>query len=266
MVTLEDYLERIGYRGTLAPTQSTLNQLHLAHMLTVPFENLDISLGRRINLDLPSILHKIVHLRRGGFCYELNSAFAWLLSEIGFTVEMLSAATYDGKTLGPEFDHLLLRVDIAHSLFADVGFGDSFLKPIGLADNPVHQFDRFYRLEHSGSRYTLEQRFESGDWKHLYIFRLVPRQLSDFDAMCQFHQTNSASNFTRKTVCSRATEQGRVTCTNSRLVVTEAGQRREVIIDNPELLGDTLHQHFGIDLTSSELQQLQAVTQSQDQH
>ncbi|RLA11087.1 MAG: arylamine N-acetyltransferase [Gammaproteobacteria bacterium] len=263
-VTVKKYLDRIGYQGSLAPNLSTLNQLHLTHMLAVPFENLDISLNRQISLELPAILHKIVNLGRGGFCYELNYAFAWLLGELGFSVELLSASTFDGKSLGPEFDHMLLRVEADQPVFADVGFGDSFLLPIFPAHKPVLQFDRYYRVESNGTRWILEQRFEVGDWKPLYIFDLKSHQISEFETMCQYHQTNEASNFTRRTVCSRATEQGRITCANNRFIVTEAGHREESIIEDKIILEAILMQRFGITLNTKDLQGLLSVLQTQE--
>jgi N-hydroxyarylamine O-acetyltransferase len=262
-VTIGAYLDRIGYQGSLSPTLTTLNQLHLTHLLAVPFENLDISLGRQINLELPAILHKIVNLNRGGFCYELNSAFAWLLTEIGFPVKLISAATFDGKALGPEFDHMLLRVETDYTVFADVGFGDSFRLPAFPADKPVFQFDRYYRLENSNNRWVLEQKFEAGNWKPLYIFNLKSRRLSDFESMCQYHQIDRASTFTRKTICSVATEQGRTTCTGTRLIVTEANHRQESVIDDNGMLGEILKQRFGINFGPDDLQQLYSVSQAQ---
>jgi len=232
-------------------------------MLAVPFENFDISLNRQISLELPVILHKIVNLRRGGFCYELNYAFAWLLRELGFSVELLSASTFDGKSLGPEFDHLLLRVEADQPVFADVGFGDSFLLPIFPMHTPVFQFDRYYRVESNGVRWILEQRFDGGDWKPLYIFDLKSHQIADFAAMCQYHQTNEASNFTRRTVCSRATEQGRITCANNRFIVTEAGHRQESIIESKMMLENILRHRFGIAFDAIDLQLLLSVSQTQ---
>jgi arylamine N-acetyltransferase len=99
-------------------------------MLTVPFENLDIPLGHPIVLSLPSFYDKIVRRRRGGFCYELNGLFGWLLEQLGFAVLMLSALVFHGVPPGPEFDHLVLLIEMEERLIADVGFGDSFLEPL----------------------------------------------------------------------------------------------------------------------------------------
>src|SRR5262249_8131930 len=137
-VDVQKYLDRINYSGSLVPSIGTLRGLHRAHMLTVPFENLDIHLGRPILLDEEVFFDKIVSRRRGGFCYELNGLFAGLLRQIGFDVAMLSAgvAGADGR-LSPDFDHMALLVALEDNWLADVGFGDSFIEPIRLGDSLV---------------------------------------------------------------------------------------------------------------------------------
>src|SRR2546427_7197223 len=87
----QSYLKRIVYRGSVRPSIDVLRRLHVRHLLSVPFENLDIHLGRPIILDQELFYNKIVRDRRGGYCYELNGCFAWLLRELGFRVSMLSA-------------------------------------------------------------------------------------------------------------------------------------------------------------------------------
>ena len=91
MIDVAAYLARIGYSGPIDPTAGNLRALHCAHLWAVPFENLDISLGRKITINEEAILNKVVALRRGGFCYELNGAFAALLRALGFQVTLLSA-------------------------------------------------------------------------------------------------------------------------------------------------------------------------------
>ena len=118
------YLERIAYSGSTKPTAATLRAIHRAHLFAVPFENLDIALGRKIVADEARVLDKVVRHRRGGFCYELNSAFAALLRALGFVVTLLSArAARPNGGEGPEFDHLALRVALEQPWLADVGFG-----------------------------------------------------------------------------------------------------------------------------------------------
>jgi arylamine N-acetyltransferase len=128
---LEAYLRRIEYDGPRHPSASTLRSLHRQHLFTVPFENLDIPLKIPIRLELPLLYDKIVVRRRGGFCYELNGLFCELLTAMGFQVCMLSARVRrDHGGFGPEFDHMLLKVQLDEPWLVDVGFGESFVDPI----------------------------------------------------------------------------------------------------------------------------------------
>jgi N-hydroxyarylamine O-acetyltransferase len=217
-------------------------------------------LGRRIELVLPEILDKIVNQKRGGFCYELNSAFAWLLGKIGFSVNLLSARTYDGQSLGPEFDHMLIQVNIDQPVIADVGFGDSFLLPLIPGRPECFQFDRYYRMLNRENRWVMQERFEAGDWKSQYIFDMNSHPLHHFDAMCDYHQTSSSSPFTRKIVCSRATGEGRITFANGRYIENEQDHRDETMIGNEASLNKILRSKFGISFGTNDLRHLVATT------
>jgi N-hydroxyarylamine O-acetyltransferase len=241
-------VERIGYRGSLEPTADTLRELHRAHLLTVPFENLDIHLGRAIVLSIPAMFDKIVRRRRGGFCYELNGMFGWLLEQLGFTVSLLSARVYDGGQPGPEFDHLVLLVSLDGPVIADVGFGDCFVEPLPLnAGNPIMQQGTGYRLTTSDVGTVLERRRE-GDWEPQYVFSLVPHELAEFAAMCRWQQSAPESIFTRKTVCSMATPDGRITLSGRRFIATMGGRREERDVPDDQEYRALLMSRFGIDL------------------
>jgi N-hydroxyarylamine O-acetyltransferase len=250
MLSAASYLDRIAYSGPTEPTAENLRALHRAHLLAVPFENLDISLGRKIVADESAILRKVVDLRRGGFCYELNGAFAALLRALGFQVTLLSArvATASGRE-GPEFDHLTLRVDLAEAWLADVGFGDSFLEPLRL-EPVIEQADPagMFRLIEDGGRWYMQKSEPDGSWKQQYSFSLQPRRLEEFAAMCHFHQTSSESSFTQKRICSRATADGRITVSEMKLIVTSNRQREERKLNSAEEWSSTLREQFGITL------------------
>ena len=113
LMDIQSYLARIQYFKPIKPDVQTLQGLHLAHMQNVPFENLDIGLKRPIHLTEEALWNKIIVQKRGGFCYELNGLFAWLLKQIGFDVTYLNARVYnrEGK-LGIDFDHLALLVEV----------------------------------------------------------------------------------------------------------------------------------------------------------
>ena len=242
------YLDRIRYEGPLTPNKEVLRSLHRAHMFAVPFENLDIGLGRQIICDESCFLNKIVTERRGGFCYEMNGAFAALLRALGFKVTLLSArvSDSDGRD-GPEFDHLALRVELDQPWLADVGFGDSFVEPLLLEPGlEQEQFGRRYRLTSAGSRLCLEANAD-GVWKKQYLFTLKARQLSEFAAMCHYHQTSLDSPFTRKRVCSLAIPEGRITVTGDKLIETRHGVREERALTEDERVA-ILRERFGVSL------------------
>jgi len=243
---IDEYLARIGYIGPREPTPEVLRALHERHLLSVPFENLDIHIGREIVPDEARILDKIVRQRRGGFCYELNGAFAALLRALGFDVDMLSARVprADG-TISPEFDHMTLLVRAGGERWlADVGFGECFLHPLRL-DERGDQRD-------PAGTFRIEQR-DARDWllssgKPEYLFSLEPHPLADYAEMCHYHQTSPKSSFTQKRVCSLATMTGRITLAEDRLIVTENGARREESIDDDGAWRAALRAKFGMEL------------------
>jgi N-hydroxyarylamine O-acetyltransferase len=257
---IQAYLDRIDYRGDLTPSVTTLRELHRAHLLAVPFENLDIHLGQPIILDQEALFSKIVTRRRGGFCYELNGLFAALLRELGFEVTLLAAgvARADGS-FGPEFDHLTLVVQTVQpaipdpqpsAWLADVGFGDSFRDPLRFAEGLEQQQDgRAYRLDSDGEHWTLMQRDAAG-WEPQYRFTLQPHAHAEYAEMCHYHQTSPDSSFTRKRVCTLATADGRVTLSDRALIVTAHGQRTEHALADESAFSTTLREYFGIDLPS----------------
>jgi N-hydroxyarylamine O-acetyltransferase len=245
---IDKYLKRIGYRGSREPTAETLRQLHRAHLLAVPFENLDIPLGYPIVLSVPLFYDKIVRRRRGGFCYELNGLFGCLLEQLGFAVVMLSARVFKAAQPGPEFDHLVLLIEMEERLIADVGFGDSFLEPLRLdAGEEDVQHGSAYRLTGSDSEWVLQRRRES-KCESIYVFSLTPRRLAEFSTLCQHHQTSPESTFAQKAICSLATPDGRITLSNSRLIMTAGERCEEREVAGEEEYRALLKTHFGIDL------------------
>jgi N-hydroxyarylamine O-acetyltransferase len=246
---VDAYLERIGVTGPVRPTREDLARLQLAHLLSVPFENLDIPAGRPISLDQDALFDKIVRRRRGGFCYELNGLFARLLELVGFPVTLLSARVIDPfeGTLGPEFDHLLLRVECEGTRLVDVGYGESARQPVALRAGAEHT-DRgiaAYRLERDGDVWELLARTQATEeWRAEYRFDLTPRRITDFAATCSWQQTDSPF-FSRRRICTIARPDGRLTLLDDRLIVRRGDERteRQVVEDEVPTL---LREHFGI--------------------
>ena len=249
------YLTRIQYMEPIRPDVQTLHGLQQAHMLAVPFENLDIGLKRPIRLDLESLWNKIVVQRRGGFCYELNGLFGWLLEQIGFDVTYLNARDYhpEDDSFGIDFDHLVLLVRVPNEptrWLVDVGWGDSFTRPLEI-DNHEWQEQglRAYRLEPFRDGYQLWQRGYQGEVERQYFFDLVPHRFpAEYEATCEYHQTSPQSIFTRKRIISRLTEDGRVSLDSGRLILTKNGQRSEHPFENEDEFHALLKQYFDITL------------------
>jgi N-hydroxyarylamine O-acetyltransferase len=249
-VNVSAYLARIGFSGSTDPNRETLRALHLAHLRTVPFENLDISFGNEIVCDEDRFLHKIIDLRRGGFCYELNGAFAALLRGLGFSVTLLSArVSREDGSASPEFDHLTLRVDLEEPWLADVGFGDSFLEPLRLKpDVEEEQSTGSFRIVQVGD-VMIVQRARPGEfWKSQYQFTLTPRQLCDFGPRCLFQQTSPESHFTQVRICTLPTPSGRITLSDLKLIRTIGANREERLLESEDEWRSALADLFGVRL------------------
>jgi N-hydroxyarylamine O-acetyltransferase len=194
---LRAYLRRIRYAGPLAPTRATLEALHLAHATAIPFENLDILLGRPIRLDLGSLQAKLVAGGRGGYCFEQNALFAAALERIGFGVTRLAARVRLGteRVLPRTHMTLLVAVDGAE-LLADVGFGaDGLLLPVPLGGRAVSHFNWTYRVAESGGAHVLQTR-RDGAWQDLYAFTREPQLPVDYEIANHYTSTHPASRFT----------------------------------------------------------------------
>ena len=249
---VKEYLKRIGYRGSMEPDARMLLDLHRAHMFTVPFENLDIHLGRPIVLNDEALFEKIVLRRRGGFCYELNGLFCALLRTLGFRVSMLCArvARQDGG-FGQPFDHMTLLVELDRRWIADVGFGDSFVEPLVLEEKlSQYQWGKTYRIIRLGDELLYQSMDPEGYWNSEYLFGLTPHGYEDYAEMCLYHQTSPQSSFTRKRVCSRATPDGRVTISDRKLILTRNGVRVERELKDGEY-AVALREYFGVVLGGS---------------
>jgi N-hydroxyarylamine O-acetyltransferase len=242
------YLDRIAYSGPTAPNLDTLRAVHRAHMLAVPFENLDIPLKREIALHEDTLLRKIVERRRGGFCYEMNGAFAALLRELGYHVTLLSARVpREDGSISPEFDHLTLRVDLDEPWLADVGFGDCFMEPLRLEPNLEQAQDsRVFRIASDDDSLRVERKERDDVWKVEYMFTTVPRRLEEFAPMCHYHQTSPESPFTRKRLCTLATPEGRVTVSEMKLISTREGIKTERALASAEEWRAVLKEKFGV--------------------
>lgn len=195
---LNAYLQRINYTGPREPSLPTLQALHRAHMLAIPYENIDVQLGRTLTLDVEAMYEKIVERRRGGWCYEMNGLFAWVLREIGFDVEHLGAGV-NACELGPSamMGHLVLRVRLDQPYLADVGFGNGFVAPIPLREGTHTDGAYQYRLERTADGWRFHNNMMVGGNYDFYDRAFA---LTDFAAKCHWQQTSPESKFVQSLV------------------------------------------------------------------
>ena len=224
-----------------------LRHLQLAHLRSVPFENLSIHLGEPIVLRSESLLEKIVDRRRGGFCYELNGAFAALLEALGYRVHMHSARVHGVAGVSAPFDHMALTVELEHVWLVDVGFGSFTHHPVRLdLDADADQVDPagVVRLKAAPDG---DLDVWIGDQPQYRVDRR-PYALGDFVPTCWWQATSPDSHFTRSLTCSMLTGDGRVTLSEDRLIVTTGGVREErMLADDTEII-EAYRSHFGIRL------------------
>jgi N-hydroxyarylamine O-acetyltransferase len=241
------YLDRIGSPRPAALDAAALGALHLAHQLTVPFENLSIHLGEPISLDQDDLIAKIVTRRRGGFCYELNGGFALLLEALGAQVTRAAARVYGGTgQLSPPFDHLALVVRLSDGSgpwLADVGFGAHSSHPLRY-DSRDGQDDPGGRFSLTGAPDGDVDVFKDGEPQ--YRIEQRERLLADFVPICWWQQTSPDSHFTRSTICSRLTREGRISLSGRTLIRTSGGARTEQALGADREVLAAYRDHFGV--------------------
>jgi N-hydroxyarylamine O-acetyltransferase len=209
---VDRYLERIGYTGRRTPTLTMLRKLQVAHLIHVPFENLDVFHRRGVRVDVNWSFQKIVNRRRGGWCYELNGCFGALLEQLGYRVVRLSSRTFEPDTggLSADFDHLALLVRVGADRFlVDVDWGDCALTPIPAEPGDYKTRPRPVRIETTADSLRLIERVNRVDgetaWELQYEASLHPRALADFDPRSRYLQTEPGLNWTEKPLVTRAT-------------------------------------------------------------
>jgi N-hydroxyarylamine O-acetyltransferase len=246
---IEAYLTRVGLEARpKAANAETLALLQRRHLLSVPFENLDIHWERPISIDLGRFFEKIVNNGRGGFCYELNGLFNELLAGLGFKTRLVSARVFNGKEHGPEYDHAAIVAALEDGEYlADVGFGDFTAGPLRfvLDEVQVDASGEFVIRKFDDGAFEVAKRDGEG-WRSQYTFRDIARELSEFAEMCHYQQTSPESHFTKGKVCSIMTEAGRKTLTDTSYILTSAGNRHEAPVAGSDDFTEILEREFGI--------------------
>ena len=231
------YLRRLGLSGPLQPDLDSLELLQRSHLTAVPFENLDIHARRQVRTDDTWTLAKVVDRRRGGWCFELNGAFASLLAALGYEVRRLAATVLLGGSNAPMPTHLTIEVNLERRYLVDVGFGDSFIRPLPLDDEGRHDggtgdYGFLIEADHT----TLVSWDEDGRAEPQYRFDRTPRAPSDFEAASAYLRTTPGLGWTQSRFATRLLDGGpdRVTLLTDRIKFRRDGVWEEHPVDTED--------------------------------
>ena len=250
-MNIQPYLDRIEYKGNIEPNLETLSSLLRRHVFSVPFENLDVQLGRALTIKVEDAYEKIVVNGRGGWCYEQNGLFGWALLELGFSVTRIAAGVMrEQKGDSSAASHLTLIVACPGSsarYLVDVGFGGSMVAPIALED-----------AEHSHSPFEIGlQKLDDcywrfwedlGDGRFTYDFAEEAADETALAEKCDFLQIDPASSFVQNLVAQiRTSDQYRV-LRGRVFTVAKPGSRESMLLDSPAALVEILATEYRLDV------------------
>jgi N-hydroxyarylamine O-acetyltransferase len=249
---LDAYLARIDYQGPRAPTLAVLGDLTAAHSQAIPFENLDVLLGRPIAIGIDAVFDKLVRRRRGGYCFEQNGLFLHVLQTLGFRVTPLSARVRIDRPRDyvPPRTHMFLRVEVGGaSWLTDVGIGAlSLTAPLRFRDGDVQETPHEpRRLVHEGDRWFHQAR--RGDtWTDVYEFTGEEMPPIDREVANWFTSAHPSSHFRGRLMVARAAPGGqRITLLNRELKIrARDGVAETQLLDSPQALLAALEQHFAL--------------------
>jgi N-hydroxyarylamine O-acetyltransferase len=250
LLDLDAYLRRVDYAGALQPTAAVLGALHLAHATHIPFENLDVLLGRPVRLDLASLQDKLVAGGRGGYCFEHNLLLAAVLGKLGFDVKLVAARVRHRGDKDLPRTHMLLMVNVEGAdWLADVGFGgEGLLLPVPFtAGRETRHYAWTYRvIEEKQGLWLLQSRRQEA-WANLYCFTLEPQTAADCDMANHYTSTHPDSPFVHTLTAQLPTPAARHVLRNRELVTDGGGGNvaRRMLKGDEELL-DVLAGTFGL--------------------
>ena len=245
---IDAYLRRIDYRGPLSPSLAALEGLHLAHATHIPFENLDVILGRPIRLGLDDIQAKLVRGGRGGYCFEQNLLFSAVLERLGFRLTRLAARVRFRADRPLPRTHMLLLVDVDGGRWlADVGFGsEGLFQPVAFGpETPSGQFDWTYRVARHGELWRL-QSLHGGAWIDLYAFSLDPQEHIDYVMANHFTSTHPDSRFVQTLTAQAISPTTRTSLRNRELSITSGGATVTRTLSGEAEIRAVLAETFGL--------------------
>lgn len=245
---LEHYFTRIGYDGDVAPGHATLRAIMQAHVAAIPFENIDVQLGRPITGHSDATFAKLVGERRGGWCFEQNGLLGWALEELGFDVTKVAGGVMrvaaGDRVLG---NHLALIVRLDRDYLVDVGFGGSLAEPIPLTSGAHCHPPYDLTLAEVGDGYWRFEEVARGK-PFSFDFRAEPADLDLLAAQQARLQVDPDSPFVQNLVAQRRVGDTHLTLRGRVFMVTTDQGAEEKLIDDADLLVETLRDRFGLDV------------------
>lgn len=215
-VKVKKYLERIGMElpENVVPDSAFLRELQFAHCTHIPYENLDIIRGIPLSLDEDDLFRKVVEERKGGFCFELNGLFAWLLRQLGYKVTEYAARYLRGESGIPMRRHRVLKVEAEDGVWCcDAGIGEVCPRyPVRLAEGVEQpQLGECYRFDRDDFLGWVLMDLHKGEWRRFYSFTEEPQLPQDYDALCVYCEKSPKSPFINAEMFSLKTPAGRIT-------------------------------------------------------
>jgi arylamine N-acetyltransferase len=253
---LTAYFDRINYRGNAEPKLDVLQDLVTAHTQSIPFENLDPLMGVPVDdLSPEALTDKLVHRRRGGYCYEHNGLMGYALAELGFKVRRLTGRVVwmrPPDAPPPAQTHTVLAVTFPGaqgSYLVDVGFGGQTpTSPVRLQTGGVQQTTREpYRLEDRGEGLVMQAQVRD-QWQALYEFTVQARPQIDLQMGSWFASTHPSSHFVTSLTAALVTDDARWNLAGRNLSVHRAGGTEKILLDDAGAVVDTLSERFGINV------------------
>jgi N-hydroxyarylamine O-acetyltransferase len=254
-MNLAAYFERIGYTGTTEPTLENLKKLQTASLFAVPFENLNLHMPREIILEENLLFSKIVHEKRGGYCFEQNGLFSAVLREMGYEVQRIESVMFNHETqrFSVTLCHMGIMVILDGKRYL-VDVASNFLEPLDIDNREIHtQKTGRFQIQFDGERYSLHTQLNGAEKLLLtYIFFTVPHDLEDYAPANDYMQHSQHSSFTQRRICTQLKADGRYTLSDKIFVYTDwEGVREEALIESEEQFHALLEEHFGISLQTN---------------
>ena len=255
-IEISNYLKRINLTDCNNDLDGLIN-LQVNHIEHIPFENLNVIVGRKIDLTIDHLFNKVVKNKRGGYCFELNTLYSNLLTSLGFSSQPVLARVWlRNPAQTPPRTHLAHLIELdGETYITDVGFGGLTTRiPLNINDpNEVNDKDGVIRIAPHGNNQFMVQRQVKGEWANQYSFETVEISFQDIEVANYFTSTNTKSHFCHDNFIGKFTADGRIGLFNNQLSIRkglEVVEKREISY-GPEWL-EAIKNSFDLTLDFSE--------------